>query len=181
MKETMNASSPFSLPQELLAAGFTLRGESSDDGEFLQALYYSVRWPELAPTNWPDAMKKNFLDSQFQLQSQQYRANYPGLERWVIESAAAPVGRLYLLYTESELRVVDISLLPEQRGRGVGTALLNRLGCLADDLGKPLRLHVEQFNPALRLYRRMGFQERETNSLYWLMERVCPLDATKQN
>jgi ribosomal protein S18 acetylase RimI-like enzyme len=74
--------------------------------------------------------------------------------------------------TEEELRLVDISWLPEWRNLGVGTALLEQLGRQADALGMPLRLHVEKLNPALRLYRRLGFEERETGGLYWLLERV---------
>jgi GNAT superfamily N-acetyltransferase len=163
-------------PQQLLDLGLQLRPEDSGDAEFLLDLYLSVRWPELECTHWPDAAKQAFLASQFQIQTQQYRAHYPGMERWVVESGAGPVGRLYLLATEEELRLVDISLLPEWRNRGVGTALLEQLGRQADALGMPLRLHVEEHNPARRLYRRLGFEERETSGLYWLLERVRARD-----
>lgn len=167
----MNSTRFSVLPQKLLNLGLRLRPEEDGDAAFLLSLYLSVRWPELDGTNWPDAAKQGFLSSQFQIQTKQYRAHYPGMERWVVESAAGPVGRLYLLHTEAELCVVDISLLPEWRNRGVGTVLLEQLGRQADAVGKPLRLHVEQHNPALRLYRRLGFEERETDSLYWLLER----------
>jgi hypothetical protein len=36
--------------------------------------------------------------------------------------------------------------------------------------GKPLRIHVERFNPALRLYERLGFREIEDKGVYRLME-----------
>jgi len=152
--------------------GISLRPESAADGEFLLRLYLSVRWPELAPTNWPDIAKQSFLAVQFQIQTQQYGAHYPGMERWIVQSGDFPAGRLYLLPAETELRVVDISLLPEWRGRGIGSTLLRQLGLRADVLQTPLRLHVEQHNPALRLYRRLGFEERGTSGLYWLMERT---------
>ena len=170
----MNPIPAPALPQAFLDQGLGLRPETEDDAAFLQALYLSVRWPELEITNWPDSAKQAFFASQFQIQVQQYRAHYPGMERWIVTHAAGPVGRMYPLQTESELRLVDISLLPEWRGRGVGTALLQQLGDQADALGKPLRLHVEQHNPALRLYRRLGFVELETTGLYWRMERAHP-------
>jgi ribosomal protein S18 acetylase RimI-like enzyme len=168
----------FDPPPQFLDLGLHMRPETGADTEFLLLLYLSVRWPELEATNWPDAAKHAFLQSQFQIQTQQYRANYPGMERWVVESGAGPVGRMYLLLTDAELRLVDLALLPDWRNRGVGTAQLRELGRQADKLGKPLRLHVEQHNPALRLYRRLGFEERETAGLYWLMERVRPRDET---
>jgi ribosomal protein S18 acetylase RimI-like enzyme len=161
-----------SLPDELQSRGISMRAETADDAEFLASLYLSVRWQELAVTNWPDEAKRGFLAGQFHIQTQQYRArDYDGIERWIVESRAGAIGRLYLLHREMELRVVDISLLPEWRNHGIGTSLLRQLGREADGMGIPLRLHVEQHNPALRLYRRLGFQERETTGLYWLLER----------
>jgi hypothetical protein len=36
--------------------------------------------------------------------------------------------------------------------------------------GKPLRIHVEGFNPALRLYERLGFRQIEDKGVYLFME-----------
>jgi len=159
-----------------IPGGVSLRPETDGDAEFLLRLYLSVRWPELEAVNWPDEVKYSFLCDQFRIQTQQYGAYYPGLERWIVESDSGPIGRLYVHTTETEMRVVDISLLPECRGRGIGRALLEQAGCRADSLGKSLRLHVEQHNPALRLYRRLGFQVIDSTGLYWLLERrfKCP-------
>ena len=57
----------------------------------------------------------------------------------------------------AEIRLVDISLLPEFRNRGLGTSLLRDLFTEAEAAGKPLTIHVEKFNPAMRLYQRLGF------------------------
>jgi len=154
-----------------MVGNVALRPEADDDMPFLRALYVSVRWDELAVTGWPDEAKQAFLASQFQLQTRQYAANYPGLDRWVIERDGGLIGRLYVLRTGSEFRVVDISLLPEWRGRGIGGALLRDLGDQADRQELPLRLHVEANNPALRLYQRLGFEPLDTAGVYWLMER----------
>jgi hypothetical protein len=35
---------------------------------------------------------------------------------------------------------------------------------------KPLRIHVERFNPALRLYERLGFRQVEDKGVYLFLE-----------
>jgi ribosomal protein S18 acetylase RimI-like enzyme len=66
--------------------------------------------------------------------------------------------------------VVDISLLPECRGRGIGTALLEAVIAEASGAGKFVALSVEKLNPALRLYRRLGFRKVDDQGVYWSME-----------
>lgn len=62
-----------------------------------------------------------------------------------------------------------ISLLPEYRGQGTGTQLLNGLLCLLRENGyQRASLSVQKENPALRLYQRTGFHilaERGTEYL----------------
>jgi GNAT superfamily N-acetyltransferase len=152
------------------ARDVVLRPEDMEDAEFLSTLYVSVRWHELMVTDWPDKAKLAFLTSQFQLQTRQYAANYPGMERWIVEHGGMAIGRFYVLRTKTEWRVVDISLLPEWRGQGIGAGLLGDLGCQTRQQGIPLRLRVERHNPALQLYRRLGFQVIDATGLYWLME-----------
>jgi len=93
------------------------------------------------------------------------------MERWILKDSKRPIGRLYLASIQAELRIVDISLLPEWRGQGIGTALLRGLCEQADRTGKTLRLHVVQHNRVLGLYRRLGFREQDQSSLYWALER----------
>ncbi len=52
---------------------------------------------------------------------------------------------------------MGIAIWPEQRGRGVGTALLNRLLELASTRFEGVSLSVSQDNPARYLYERVGF------------------------
>ncbi len=46
------------LPRELTAGGIRLRGETVKDVAFLERLYLSVRWEELAATDWSDEQKQ---------------------------------------------------------------------------------------------------------------------------
>jgi ribosomal protein S18 acetylase RimI-like enzyme len=68
----------------------------------------------------------------------------------------------------------DIALLPEYCNRGIGTTLLRTSE--AATAGKPLRIHVERFNPALRLYERLGFTPIAGRGVYLFMEWRAGID-----
>jgi ribosomal protein S18 acetylase RimI-like enzyme len=148
----------------------TLRPVTPEDVSFLAGVYASTRWDELAPTGWSDEEKAVFCRRQFDAQSAHYRENYPDASFQVIERDGVSIGRLYVAPWEKEIRIVDISLLPEHRGSGIGTKLLHDLQDEARAAGKSLTIHVERFNPALQLYQRLGFQQIEDKGVYLLME-----------
>lgn len=54
---------------------------------------------------------------------------------------------------------LSIALLPEFRGQGVGTALLNRLFATAKHKHNAICLSVSTHNPAHKLYQRLGFKQ----------------------
>ena len=85
-----------------------------------------------------------------------------------------PAGRLYVARWKKELRIVDIALLPEHRGRGIGAELLRELLEEADAAGKPVTIHVERENPAMGLYQRLGFSPKREVGPYLLLERAVP-------
>lgn len=147
----------------------SLRPTEAKDGEFLCALYASTRADELAATDWTDEQKSQFCRMQFEAQTAHYREHYPNAEYSVIESDGQLAGRLYVDRWPSEIRIMDIALLPEWRGKGIGTRFLTALQDEASSEGKELSIHVEKFNPALNLYRRLGFREKEDRGVYWLL------------
>jgi ribosomal protein S18 acetylase RimI-like enzyme len=120
---------------------------------------------------WDDAQKDAFLRSQFEAQDAWYREHYASASFDVILVDGEPAGRLYVLRRDAEIRIVDIALLPEQRGSGVGTSLLRELLAEADAAGKSVAIHVERMNPALRLYERLGFSVAEDKGVYLFLER----------
>ena len=79
------------------------------------------------------------------------------------------MGRLYVARWPTEIRIVDIALLPEHRNRGTGSALLAGLMEEAATAVKPLTIHVERFNPALGLYQRLGFSAVADEGVYLLL------------
>ena len=54
--------------------------------------------------------------------------------------------------------MIDIALLPDHRGRGIGARLLRDVLHEATAAGLPVRLSVERSNPARSLYERLGFR-----------------------
>jgi GNAT superfamily N-acetyltransferase len=157
-----------------LPAGITLREETAADKDFLADLYASTREEELRPVAWDEARKRAFLRQQFDLQWAQYRQHYEGAEWLIVLREAAPIGRLYLKTGSVEVRLMDVALVRAERGQGMGTALMRSILRYADGLGVPVSLHVEPFNPAIRLYERLGFATVETRGIYCFMERPAP-------
>ncbi|SDT96921.1 GNAT family N-acetyltransferase [Halopseudomonas salegens] len=147
-----------------------LINESDADRSFLERLYASTRKEELAPVPWPDAQKAEFLRTQFEAQDLHYRSHYSDTLRQLIRIDGALAGRLYVQRREHELRIVDIALLPEYRGRGIGALLLGQVLEEARAASKAVRIHVEKNNPAYRLYQRLGFNKLEEKGVYDLLE-----------
>jgi ribosomal protein S18 acetylase RimI-like enzyme len=147
-------------------ANLELRSETDADIEFLARVYASTRAQELAVVAWSDAEKQRFLRSQFDQQRSYYRAHYVGAEFLVLAQAGEPIGRLYVFRSQHEIRMMDIALLPEWRGRGIGGCLLRALlaEAAADDCR--ITLHVEPNNPARGWYERLGFRLIENRGVY---------------
>ena len=71
---------------------------------------------------------------------------------------------------------MDIALLPEYRNGGIGSGLLRELLEEAAATSRRLTIHVERYNPALRLYRRLGFEPVGETGVYLLLALNPPPD-----
>lgn len=150
--------------------GLGFRPIRPEDSDFLRRLYASTREQELAVTDWSAEQKAAFLDQQFEAQHRHYQKHYPEASFDLVLEDGEPIGRLYVSRWEREIRLVDVALVPAARGRGLGSALLRDLLAEGERTGKAVSIHVERFNPALRLYRRLGFRQIEEKGPYFLME-----------
>ncbi|MCP4701445.1 MAG: GNAT family N-acetyltransferase [Gammaproteobacteria bacterium] len=149
----------------------TFRPIRDEDQAFLCRVYASTRQEELALTDWDEARKKTFLSMQFDIQHKSYQEQYGDAEFLIILKDQEPVGRLYLdRQTHEEIRLIDIALLPEHCNNGIGTSLLTGIMADAEKLGKPIRIYVEQYNRALRLYNRLGFTKMGESGIYFMMK-----------
>lgn len=147
----------------------SFRPENKNDEAFLFNLYASSRAWEMAQVDWSASEKLAFLSMQFNAQRKHYAAHYGDSDFLIILEADTPVGRLYLQDRGEEIRIVDITLIPEKRGGGIGTVILKDLQEQAGAAGKKLGIHVEQYNPAKALYERLGFLKKEDKGVYLFM------------
>ena len=150
--------------------GVELRPRRDDDRDFLARLYAGTRADEMALLDWSSEEKEAFLAMQFEAQTHHYDEHYSDAEFLMIEREGRPVGRLYLHRRDDEIRIVDIALLPEERRGGIGGRLLQQVLDEAAETGQMVRIHVEQNNPAMSLYNRLGFRKIDDLGVYHLME-----------
>ena len=148
----------------------SLRPITPEDELFLAGLYASTRAEELAQINWSEEQKVMFCRMQFAAQTADYQKNYPDASFQIIERDGVAAGRLLVMRSDDAVHVIDIALIPEHRGAGIGTKLLKELQEEARAAGKKLSIYVERFNPARRLYDRLGFKQVEEKEVYLLME-----------
>ncbi|MBS4207342.1 GNAT family N-acetyltransferase [Bacillus sp. FJAT-50079] len=73
-------------------------------------------------------------------------------------------------YINKNIPVLSMAILPEYRGQGLGTVLLNEMIDKAKQSDYiSLSLSVDPKNPALRLYERDGFVKVGVNGTSWDM------------
>lgn len=146
---------------------YGLQPVTPSDREVLLELYASTRADELALTDWSDAQRLAFVEMQFDAQTQHYTRQHPRAicQLIVLDNqpnagckAGCAVGRLWVDREGDCLHVLDISLLPQARGQGLGSVLLRELMAEAQQQGKPVTISVEVHNPARQLYERLGFK-----------------------
>ena len=159
------------LPREWAGKGYALRPARARDRAFQCSLFGLCRPDAQLIAQWPPAQRDAFLASQFALQDIHYRRFYEGADYFILTRGSARIGRLILHRSAREWRVVDIGLMPEERGRGLGAALLRALqaSCAAAGVAT-LALQVEFGNRARRLYARLGFVETENTDVHIAMQ-----------
>ena len=148
----------------------TLRPVGADDYDFLVAVYGSTRAEEMALVPWTPEQQQAFVRSQFAAQQDHYTKTYPTASHDIIMSGDRPVGRLYVARLDQEIRIVDITLLPAERNAGIGSYLIKQLLAEANRSGKITRIFVEEFNPSLRLFERLGFSPSEQHGIHLLLQ-----------
>ncbi len=151
----------------MTASAVTTRAATEQDDAFLFALFRSVRAPEFAHLPLPAAQLDHLLGIQYAGQKQSYGAQYPGGHHLVLFDGK-PIGRIWLYQGELEHQLVDISLLPEFRNRGIGAGLVTQAIAGARAAGVPLRCSVAAANSgSLRFHQRLGFQIAGRDEVYY--------------
>jgi GNAT superfamily N-acetyltransferase len=152
----------------------SLRDESEQDLEFLFEVYASTREEELALVPWTAEQKDAFLKMQFAAQRNYYRERFPNAQYQLIVLDQQRVGRLYVLREDETIRILDMTVVPAYRSRGIGTFLLNGILSEASESAKPVEIYVETYNRSLGLFERLGFQKKAEEGINFLMEWLPP-------
>ena len=156
-----------------------------EDEPFLYRTFASTRSDEMALTGWNPQQQELFLRMQYEAQRSSYLMQMPDAEYWIIRRDEMAAGRLILHRTSEKIYVVDIALIPEFRGLGIGSDLMEAIMHEASLAGKAVGLHVERFNPALRWYERLGFTVIGSGPIYlemvWRTQSQTPVAGKKEN
>lgn len=151
-----------------------LRPERDDDRDFRYQLFCDSRQPEFALLLAPPVYQQ-VMTHQFQAQTVSYRNDFPQARFDIIELAGERIGRMVLDRPGTMVHIVDQAIVPELRGRGIGTAIMRSLMDEAQAAGVPVRLEVASENdPSFRLYQRLGFVPIETYPFYMRLEWRSP-------
>ncbi len=147
------------------------RPVTTNDLLFLRDLYADTRANEMAQTAWDQEEIQRFLTLQFQLQHQYYQEHFASANFMMIEADGQPIGRLYWQASDSDgqLRIIDIALIAQKRAQGIGSRIIRDLMAQAAAGHKGVTLHVENYNPALVLYHRLGFKKTGSTGVYFRM------------
>lgn len=142
------------------------------DNPLLFEIYVSSRAEEMKLIQWTDEVKNTFLESQFQAQTLHYFSKYPDGSFELIKLENQTAGRLYQAELADEIRIIDITLLPQFRNQGIGTILLSDILKKAEKLQKSVRIYLETYNPSQNLFARLGFVPTSNDGVYSLWEKA---------
>lgn len=136
---------------------------------FLRKLILDTLSLELGAGAWPEPMRSHLLEIQYA--GRRHAGASPDSESYVLQAEGVSAGWLVVSSQPHELRIVEIMVAPELRGRGIGAAAIRQIQRIAREAGKPLRLNVYAANQgAIRLYERLGFRIVEGNEVQHVME-----------
>lgn len=160
------------------AALVGMRAATASDEPFLFELYGTTRDEERRVAQWEPAAWEAFLRQQFRAQRDHARLRYPAALEQIVcrqDGEGDAIGRLYVDRAGEAIHVIDIALLPQQRGRGIGTALIGALQREAGAQGRAVTLFVSVMNPAARrFYDRLAFAPIDQGGVYTLLAWRAP-------
>lgn len=144
----------------------------SGDRDFLFEVF-AAAGPALELAPLPDSpVKTRLIEQQFRGWFHGYLEHY-GLETLsIIECPMGnPVGYIWMFYNSEEHRIADLAFTTESRGKGIGTALVNRIASDAFAAGLPLRASVAKSNEgSLRFNLRLGYVVTSESPTHWAIE-----------
>lgn len=128
--------------------GIDFRPAEPDDYGFAEKLYFESTRPLLhALGTWDKAAVSRRFSEAFD--------RYPSQ---VLQAGGADIGWLQVSRNETAVHVHQMHLVRRWRNRGIGAHLIGQIKARASELGLPVTLKVIRGNPAITLYKRLGFR-----------------------
>ena len=116
------------------------------DADFILSVYASTRAQEMSIVPWSEEQKQAFLKSQLLAQQGHYTSFFPNAQHSIITANDEPIGRIYADRCEKEIYILDITILPTHRNRGIGKNIIKDIideaAELADLLAFTLRVSI---------------------------------------
>jgi ribosomal protein S18 acetylase RimI-like enzyme len=91
---------------------------------------------------------------------------------YVILKSNRKAGVLKYIETENTIEILQIQVLPEYQGQGIGKRLIKDLAIMAEASNRNLTLKVLKENPARYLYEHMGFNTVDEDTYEFHMQLV---------
>lgn len=154
-----------------ILADIEARPSGAADQAFLRQLYESTRADEMRALGWSASRCRAFLDQQFEFRQRGYLEQFPDALQLVLQQNGQDIGCLHWQCAGTEATLVELSLLPPFRGRGLGSAILGLLTAEADRLGQSIDVHVEDGGLVQQLCQRFGFDIAGDPGLHVRMRR----------
>jgi len=156
----------------MTTSGVQTRIATPQDEPFLRRLFFAVRAPEFQAAGLSPEQLDELLGQQYKAMRSHYDQVFADAEYRIIEADGESIGYEATVDRDT-IHLLDIALMPEWRNQGIGTARMELLQERARQSGKSLTLSVEKFNPALRLYERLGFRFAADMGIYQRMQWGC--------
>ncbi|MFA9275214.1 MAG: GNAT family N-acetyltransferase [Candidatus Aquirickettsiella gammari] len=156
-----------------LISPLAMRFVESKDQTFLDVLYRDSR-ADLLEMPLPPAVLQQMIAMQQMSQAMGIRATYPNAQTWLVLWDGEAVGRLVLETGESAIRLIDIAVMSNWRGKGIATQVIRGLQDYAALADRSISLAVQCSNLCARhLYQGAGFILRSSDTLFDQMD-WCP-------
>ncbi len=105
-----------------------------------------------------------------QFQQQFHHDSFDPKETKIILEKGIDAGFLILLEDEKELELKEINLLQKFQNNGIGSNILKEVLKQGKEQEKAVKLQVLKVNPAIKLYRRYGFEVYDETDTHYLMK-----------
>ncbi|MGH1459523.1 MAG: GNAT family N-acetyltransferase [Paracoccaceae bacterium] len=152
------------LPPLLPDTEFERLGPSQSDFSYSFEVKRAAMSAHVAPHwGWDEAVQQEI-----------HRAHFAAKPFYRTLRNGKSIGTLSFHLRSADIRIGEFYLLPEWQNQGIGARIVTHCLGLADSMGLPVRLEYLRWNPAGRLYARLGFCEVARTDTHIEMLRPAP-------